>query len=136
MATTEHTINDAIADLLSQTRFAWRGDDIVVSENTGQFLESKALQPDIVIKEPFTAAVVIETELLPAQSVQPEALARLGKELSNSGQSIHSSIAVRLPHRLREASRRRLKRIIAEADDLQFALFTPAKTLRNSTAIL
>ena len=34
MATTEHTINDAIAELLRGTRWAWRGDDVVRSEST------------------------------------------------------------------------------------------------------
>lgn len=36
MATTEHTINDALAELLRGTRRAWRDSKIVSSENTGQ----------------------------------------------------------------------------------------------------
>jgi hypothetical protein len=35
MATTEHTINDALAEVLRITRHAWRDSKIVRSENTG-----------------------------------------------------------------------------------------------------
>jgi hypothetical protein len=36
LPTTEHTINDTLAELLRRTRRAWRDSDIVSSENTGQ----------------------------------------------------------------------------------------------------
>ena len=124
MATTEHTINDAIAELLRGTRWAWRGDNVVVSESTGQFAESKMLQPDILIDELWVAPVVIETELMPAQSVEDESLGRLGKEVTRFGQIVHSVIAVRLPRRLRETSKRKLKNELRKADDFQFALYS------------
>lgn len=124
MATTEHTINDAIAELLRGTRWAWRGSEVVRSESTRLLAESSGLRPDIVIQEPFTAAVVIETEILPAQTVEEETLSRLGKGLSRFGSIIHSAIAVRLPHRLTQSSGRRLRIEIANARDLEFALYT------------
>ncbi len=124
MATTEHTINDALAELLRKTRWAWRGSEVVRSETTQLLAESRGLRPDIVIEEPFTAAVVIETEIHPAQSVEEETLSRLGKGLSRFGSTIHSGIAVRLPQRLTQASGRKLRHEIANARDLEFALFT------------
>ena len=124
MATTEHTVNDAIAELLRGTRWAWRGSEVVRSESTKLLVESSGLRPDIVIQEPFTAAVVIETEILPAQTVEEEALSRLGKGLSGFGSSIHAAIAVRLPQRLTHSSGRRLRIEIANASDFEFALFT------------
>ena len=124
VATTEHTINDAIAELLRGTRFAWRGSEVVRSETTQLLAESGGLRPDIVIIEPFTAAVVIETEILPAQTVEEETLSRLGKELSRLGSIIHSAIAVRLPRRLTQASGRKLRNEITNARDLEFALYT------------
>lgn len=124
MATTEHTINDAIAELLRGTRWAWRGEDVVRSETTQLLAESGGLRPDIVITEPFTAAVVIETEIFPAHTVEDEALSRLGKGLSRFGNAIHSAIAVRLPQRLTQASGQNLRNDIANARDLDFALFT------------
>ena len=124
MATTEHSINDAIAELLRGTRFAWRGEHVVRSETTQVLAESAGLRPDIVILEPYTAPVVIETEVLPAQAVEEEALSRLGAQLAGSGQSVLSAIALRLPLRLREVQGHALKKAIASAHDFDFALYT------------
>ncbi len=124
MATTEHTINDALAELLRQTRFAWRDENVVLSETTQLLAESGGLRPDIAIKEPFTAAVVIETEILPAQTVEEETLSRLGKELKRLGEIIHSAIALRLPQRLTEASGLKLKDELAITKDFEFALYS------------
>jgi len=123
MATTEHTINDAIAELLRGTRWAWRGSEVVRSETTGLFAESKGLRPDILILEPYTAPVVIETEVMPAQSVEEEALGRLGEELSDSDEEVLSAIALRLPQRFREAQGDTLRQAILVAEDMEFAHF-------------
>ena len=124
MATTEHTINDAIAALLRKTRYAWRDSNVVRSETTQLLAASKSRRPDILVAEPHTAPVVIETEVLPAATVEAEALARLGEDLSGSGRTILSSIAVRLPQRFRDAQGRKLKTLIETADDLEFALYS------------
>ena len=121
MATTEHTINDMIALLLRGTRFAWRGEEVVRSETTGLLAEAGGLRPDIMVLEPFTAPVVIETELLPAQTVEEEALGRLGARLSDSEARILSAIALRLPQRFRDLQGESLKQAIAAASDLEFA---------------
>jgi len=124
MATTEHTINDAIAELLRGTRWAWRGTNVVRSETTGLLAESSGLRPDILVTEPYTAPVVIETEVLPAANVEAEAIARLDERLSGSGRPILSCISVRLPTRFRDAQGRKLKNVIKAADDLEFALYS------------
>lgn len=124
MATTEHSINDAIAELLRGTRFAWRGEHVVLSETTRLFAESKGLRPDILILEPYTAPVVIETEILPAQTVEEEALSRLGKKLSGSDSAVLSAIALRLPPRLREAQGDTLRQAILASRDMEFAQFS------------
>ena len=123
MATTEHTINDTMAELLRGTRWAWRGSEVVRSETTGLLAESGGLRPDIVIEEPFTAAVVIETEILPAQTVEAEALSRLGKTLSGSDETIVSTIALRLPPRFREVQGDMLRQTILASRDMEFAHF-------------
>lgn len=124
MATTEHTINDAIAELLRRTRWAWRGSEVVRSETTQLLAESRGLRPDILVTEPYTAPVVIETEVLPAANVEAEAIARLDEKLSGSGRPILSSISVRLPTRFRDAQGHTLKKIIESANDLDFAFYT------------
>ena len=134
MATTEHTINDALAELLRQTRYAWRDSNVVRSESTQLLSGSPSRQPDILIAEPHTAPVVIETEVLPAVTVESEALARLGEDLSGSGRTILSSIAVRLPQRLRAGQGRSLTEAIESSNDLQFALYT-VKNEREHTRL-
>ena len=123
MATTEHTINDALAGLLRGTRYAWRGPQVIRSEATQLFAESRS-RPDILVAEPYAAAVIIETEVLPALTVEAEALSRLGETLGEYSSKILSSIAIRLPQRFREAQGRRLKAAIKKANDLEFALYT------------
>jgi len=125
MPTSEHTINDAIAALLRGTRYAWRAANVLQSETTQQLSEGAGLRPDIVIREPFTAPIVIESELQPAQSVEADALERIGKTLH--GEQIYSVLALRLPERLRASSGQALRETIAAADDLEFALFTGRK---------
>ncbi|HET9283179.1 MAG TPA: hypothetical protein VFR24_14560 [Candidatus Angelobacter sp.] len=123
MATTEHTINDALAELLRGTRRAWRDSDIVSSENTGQLKGSNA-RPDILVVEPNVSPVVIETEVFPAMTVEVEAVDRLGKQLKKTGRPILSSIAVRLPIRLRQKSGKSLQKELASATDLEMVLYT------------
>ena len=132
MATTEHTINDALAELLRGTRWAWRGETVVLSETTQLFAESGGLRPDILVNEPHTAPVVIETEVLPAANVEAEAIARLDEKLSGSGRPILSAIAIRLPTRFRDAQGHTLKKIIESANDLDFAYYT-GKNSENYT---
>ena len=100
MATTEHTINDALAGVLRGTRRAWQQSNVVRSENTGM-LKGSSERPDILVTESTVSPVVIETEVLPAATVESEAIARLGKQIRVTGRTILSSIAVRLPRKLR-----------------------------------
>ena len=83
MATTEHTINDTLAGVLRQTRFAWRDSNVVRSENTGMFKGSSE-QADILVIEQTVSPVTIETEVLPAVTVESDAMLRLGKQLRDT----------------------------------------------------
>src|SRR5271168_1294191 len=123
MATTEHTINDAIAAVLRETRRAWATSNVVSSENTGM-LKGSSKRPDILVLEPNVSPVVIETELLPAITVEPEALSRLGEQVRTTGRTILSALAVRLPVRLRSKTGNSLKTELANANDLEIALYT------------
>ena len=77
MATTEHTINDALASVLRKTRRAWKKDNVVRSENTRVF-KGNSKRPEILIVEPSVSPVIIESEVLPAATVEEEAKERLG----------------------------------------------------------
>jgi hypothetical protein len=123
MATTEHTINDAIARLLRKTRRLWHDSTIVSSENTSMLKGSNA-RPDILVTEPNVSPVVIETEVLPAISVEAEAKSRLGEQLRNTGRTILSVIALRLPARIRTKQADALLDELSSATDIEMALFT------------
>jgi hypothetical protein len=123
MSTTEHTINDAIAELLRETRRTWRTTDVVSSENTGMLVGSNK-RPDILIFEASVSPVVIETEVSPAATVEAEANARLGETVRTNGRLILSAIAVRLPERMKKRSGVALQKELAASNDLEIALYT------------
>jgi len=123
MATTEHTINDALAECLTETRSLWRYKGVVKSENI-DVLKGSGKRPDILITESNVSPVIIETEILPATSVEADARQRLGSYLTPSGRRILSSLAVRLPLRLRNYSGQTLKNEIGKSADFEIALYT------------
>jgi hypothetical protein len=123
VATTEHTINDAIARALRRTRRAWASAGVVQSENTSKLTGSNK-RPDILVSEAGVSPVVVENEVLPAVTVEQEARSRLGETLLVDGRTILSSIAVKTPVRLRHLDDDALKGEITNCDDLDFAMFT------------
>ncbi|MDP8207420.1 MAG: hypothetical protein P9L92_12200 [Candidatus Electryonea clarkiae] len=123
MATTEPTINDALALVLRETRMLWRASNAVRSENTG-LLKGTSGRPDILISEPHVSPVIIESELHPAATVEEDALSRLGKELSSNGQKITSVIAIRYPRRFRDVPSHELTERIRLATDIESALLS------------
>lgn len=123
MPTTEHTINDALAEVLRKTRGAWRNSNVISSENTGM-LKGRHAQPDIIVIEPNVSPVVIETEVLSAATLESDAISRLGQQLRVTGKKILSSVAVRLPVRLRNKQGPLLHRELANANDIEMALYT------------
>ena len=117
MPTTEHTINDALAEVLRTTRHLWAAEGVVNSENTG-ILKRASKRPDILVTEPNVSPVVIESEVMPAATVEVDAVSRLGDQVKLTGRTILSSIALRLPKRLRKKSGAKLAADLREIDDL------------------
>lgn len=123
MAKHEHTINDALAEVLRQTRRCWKPPGVIKSEYT-KALKGSGKRPDILIAEPHVSPVAIETEVLPATSVDADAIARLGTRVSTTGRDILSSIAVRLPVALRQHQGAALQEAIRATDRFEMALYT------------
>lgn len=123
MSITEHTINDALASVLRETRRSWLDTKIVRSENTAM-LKGSNERPDILVLEPNVSPVAVETEVLPAVTVEHEATARLGKQLAKTGRTILSAVAVRLPLRLRDKFGKDLTADLRTAADIEMALYT------------
>ena len=122
MATTEPTINDALASVLSETRSLWRAPGVVRSENTG-VLVAAGKKPDILIVEPNVSPVVIETEVVPAANVETDARQRHGQRLKTTGAPILSSLAIRMPARLRNEAGSSLRAAIRHAMDFEICAY-------------
>ena len=67
MALTEHTINDALATVLRETRRAWSTSEVVTSENTGM-LHGSNRRPDILVLEANVSPVAIGPWILAVNS--------------------------------------------------------------------
>jgi surface antigen len=89
-------------------------------------------QADILVIEQTVSPVTIETEILPAVTVESDAMSRLGKQLRDTGRPILSSVAVRLPVRLRTKQGALLKSELANANDLEMALYTGSESSKHS----
>ncbi len=89
MATVEPMMNDALAHLLRFTRRAWRDNNVVSSENTGMLVGSNK-RPNILVCEPTVSPVAIETEVLPAATVEREAIEQHDDEQDASHGCDHS----------------------------------------------
>ena len=127
MPTTEHTINDALAEFLRSTRASWNDVAYVSSENTRK-VRGTAARPDIIVAEPNASPVIIETEVVPAATVEADATSRLGQKLAASGRTILSVVAIRMPLVLRQKQSAALSKEIANNVNFEFCLFTGEST--------
>ena len=113
--TTETAFNVELANALRTKHPRWREGERIGAEQTGVFLGHPGLQPDIVIRHPGGAPVVVETEFEPAATVEADARARLGMKMADSGDVVDQAIAVRVPESLRSVDQGVLAQHIAEA---------------------
>lgn len=86
-----------------------------MAEATGVLLGDPAAQPDVVILHSGGAPVIIESEVLPARTVEVEARSRLGRFLEVTDEVIENTVAVRLPESLRD-TRTGLFEAVSEAE--------------------
>ena len=118
--TNEVAFNVRLLDALQTKHPRWH--DHIGVEQQGVLRET-ALRPDIVIRPPGGVPVVIETEFMPAHSVEADAQDRLGKFLQYNGDRIEQTIAVRIPLELSHAPQEDLKRQI-EAAEFRYCTFS------------
>ena len=118
--TNEIAFNVRLLDVLQTKHPRWR-DHVGVEQR--DVLRETALQPDIVIRPPGGVPVIIETEFMPARSVEADATARLGKFLEYNGDLIEQIIAVQVPQELSRAPQKDLERLI-EAAEFRYCTFS------------
>lgn len=114
---TEIAINNSLCRVLWKKHPRWR--DFVVAEQIGSIAGEPRLQLDILVRHPGGLPVALETELGAAPTVEKDAIARLGKILSEDKKRIEQAIALRLPESLRKVNQANLE---LELEKAQFEL--------------
>ncbi len=97
---TEPNANNALGILL-QAMFSRSS---IYYENTRVIVDHPGRQPDILITSPGRSPVVVEAEYMPAATVEPEAKARLGLDVTVDSRPIEAAIALRYPGELADES--------------------------------
>ncbi|MCY3773648.1 MAG: hypothetical protein OXG98_16705 [Gemmatimonadetes bacterium] len=115
----ERSFNEALARVLRTKNPRWR--DTLTAEQH-QTLQGGG-RPDVVLRNPRGSVVVVETEYLPARTVEQDAIDRLGRHLSGSGVAIEQCVAVRVPDSLKTVPQHDLDAQTAEAT-YEFCLYT------------
>ncbi|MDE2928208.1 MAG: hypothetical protein OXT71_17605 [Acidobacteriota bacterium] len=118
--TAEAAFNASLADILRKKHPLW--EKLLGVEQTAVVVESTLLRPDIIIRSTTSQPVVVETEFLPANTVEKDATDRLGLTLRDSGDRIEQTIALRIPSHLQRAQES-LPRRIAGAT-FEYCLFS------------
>jgi hypothetical protein len=120
MATTEPTVNTYLAQGLRTMHPRWAAKGAIVSQATGAIVGDRGRQPDIMVRIPRAAPLVIEAEFYPARSLENDALSRVGAQTANRVRPIETVVAVRYPRRLRDVPETSLGEELAECDDLEW----------------
>ena len=110
---TETTINNYLAELLRGKHPVWK--DNLHAEQTSVFEDKSGLQPDIIVNAPNAQPIVLETEFLPANTVEKDAVDRLGLTPRSSTNAVEQAIAVRVPTYLRDTLQANLAKEISTA---------------------
>ena len=92
-------------------------------------LENQQLQPDMTIRTPGGHTVVVESEYVPAHTVENDAINRLGEKFYSSNTHVDTVVALRIPKTLQE-SNVELMKAISNAS-FQFCVFTGSKENSN-----
>ncbi len=123
MATPEPIINEYLANALRRRHPHWAVPGIIAAESTSAF-SAKGLRPDIIVCDDRAAPVGLETEFLPAASVEKDAVSRLGKLYAPTGGTIHSVVAVRIPDKYRQLQGAAISEALELDADFEYCLLT------------
>ena len=111
-STTEQVFNSAFGRALRKKHPLWKG--AIGVEQTDVLQGSPGKQPDIILSLPISSPVAIETEFMPASTVEDDAVSRLGEHLASDGREIENVIALRIPSELRTIGQDEIEDIIQE----------------------
>ena len=124
--TTEPVFNSKLGDALRQKHPLWGKH--LGAEQTRVMDRAPGKQPDIVISVPNSTPVIIETEYMPAVTVEQDALARLNKPLASARQNIENVIALRIPTEMKTISQEQISPAI-ETITFDYCIFSLKRDL-------
>ena len=107
----ERSFNEALARVLRTKNPRWRHD---LTAEQHRAVRGGGM-PDLIVRNSRGAPVVVETEYLPARTVEQDAIQRLGRILAGSGAAIEQCVALRALEALREAPQAELDAAVAVA---------------------
>ena len=124
MPINETQLNGRIATLLDRMNARWSA----YGETHGAF-EGNQRQPDILVHQQGGHPVIIENEYLPAHTVEPEAISRLGENLDtdivDTSGKINAVVALRSPLDLHNCrSHDQVDNLLSGDIQLEYALYT------------
>ena len=117
--THEPTLNVALGEALDRLRRSWRAR----AEQTGNVLDGGG-RPDVLVEDASGWPVVIEAERADHASAERDAIARLGRKVTDSGRAIEAAIALVYPDDLTYLDGARLRRALNRTEGLEYALYT------------
>ena len=107
----ERSFNEALARVLRTKNPRWQ------SQLTAE--QHRAVKgggmPDLIVRNPRGAPVIVETEYAPARTVEQDAAGRLGRTLTGSGAVVEHCVALRVPDSLRRVPQAELDEHAAQA---------------------
>ena len=120
MSTREPGVNQIIADILRGMRRRWK-----VQSEPGGAIRGGSKTPDILITERGALPLMIENEFAdkPANSVEADAIGRLGLNLEDGGQEMRAVIALRTPEQAATAPQHELEGWLRACRDFDYALY-------------
>ena len=121
----ETTFNTKLTEILRQKNPRWRQDDTAVAE-AGAVLDGGGT-PDILISPADALPIVVETEFLPARTVEDDAKKRLGRIVQPTGKEIKQVVALRVPQEIKQVAAARLEAEIAKSR-FEYCIFSIDET--------
>ena len=115
----EPSFNEALARVLRTKNPRWH--DHLTAEQRRTVRGGGT--PDLIVRNPRGAPVVVETEYLPARTVEQDAIQRLGRKLAGTGAAIEQCVALRAPQTLRDTPQAELDGAVAAAT-YEYCLFS------------
>ncbi len=117
----ETTFNTKLTEILRGKNPRWRKDNAAVGE-AGNVLQNSGT-PDILIAPDGTMPIVVETEFLPALTVEEEAIGRIGCVVAATNTKIEQAVALRAPQKIKTAAAARLESEICNSQ-FEYCLFS------------